>query len=622
MNIDINSLFENKSISAKGAFNRELSDEMTEFLSIYLKNSIGLEISKYDINKVINLINNIEINIDGRIAGNIENYIINYFVCHAASKLAHKNKNPAFLEIGVLFGGSLILSQIAKDRKNEITSIGIDPFDGYYYSDTGSKNDIVLDIPIDIETAKQNIKKILGNMTGIELLPYYSYDQKSVDFIGDYSLLALFIDGDHTYHGIQTDWSMYSERVVDNGFVIIDNYHDKDWPEVTTFVDNVILIDSRFSPVIVYDHVMILKKISDYKIPYNYLSKIIMFRELELAREYKRSLKLQKENKELIYKDEQLNRQLHSTNQKLKEKEQIIYELRNSRSYRFGFYVLHPTKIPSKIIEKILNKFINKKNKLENPKENLQKNINHIDEVNVIAEHLSKKDIKKGFMLDVGAHRGAAMGPFAVNDWNVICFEPDRKNRKYLLKSASRFNDKVKVENFAVSNKDNEVLPFYTSEESTGISSLNDFHSSHRESYQVKTVTLKTYLQKNNITKVDFLKIDTEGFDLFVLKGFPFEKIKPSYILCEFENYKTKRLGYTTVDLIKFLHDHGYSIIISEWEPVVRYGIKHKWKYFIDSEKAPDNDRAWGNIIAVLNKNDYKELSDDLRKIYKFKKDV
>lgn len=49
----------------------------------------------------------------------------------------------------------------------------------------------------------------------------------------------------------------------------------------------------------------------------------------------------------------------------------------------------------------------------------------------------------------------------------------------------------------------------------------------------VSTATLSNLLDKNKISKVDFLSLDVEGFELTVLKGINFERHAPSFILVE-----------------------------------------------------------------------------------------
>ena len=125
---------------------------------------------------------------------------------------------------------------------------------------------------------------------------------------------------------------------------------------------------------------------------------------------------------------------------------------------------------------------------------------------------------------------------------------------------------------------------------------------------------MSDYCVNKNIDKVDFLKIDTEGYDLMVLKGFPFERIKPNVILTEFENSKTVPLGYSIKDLAQFLVDNNYSVAVSEWYPVVRYGGNHKFRgiYPYPSELIDEN--STGNLIACQDKQILNEIVESVQK--------
>jgi len=226
-----------------------------------------------------------------------------------------------------------------------------------------------------------------------------------------------------------------------------------------------------------------------------------------------------------------------------------------------------------------------------------------IEEVDIIFQIFQNKSGKGKVMVDVGAHFGTTLLPFAKKNWTVFGFEPDPTNRAKLLPNVKDL-DNVVIDTRAVSNTSNETVSFFTSDVSTGISSMTSFHESHQETAQVKTVRLADFCQEKNITSIDFLKIDTEGFDLFVLQGFDWENQRhPDYIVTEFEDRKTIPLGYTFQEQAAFLIDKGYQVIISEWHPIVEYGRRHQWKRFVTDPKKVTSELAWGNIIATKPKN-------------------
>ncbi len=230
----------------------------------------------------------------------------------------------------------------------------------------------------------------------------------------------------------------------------------------------------------------------------------------------------------------------------------------------------------------------------------------NLEEVDIVYE-LLKNSKSSNIMIDVGAHYGTSLEPFAEDGWNVFAFEPDIKNRKILNDTCKKYNN-VTVDKRAVSNKDKEILSFYTSDVSSGISSLESFHKSHKETGLVETVTLESFMNENKIKDLTFLKIDTEGHDLFVLEGINWKKHKPEVVICEFEDRKTKPLGYSFDDLARYLTEKKYYLMISEWYPMLEYGHNHKWRQFGKYPYKLIDKKGWGNIIAVKNESLMKEL--------------
>jgi FkbM family methyltransferase len=223
-----------------------------------------------------------------------------------------------------------------------------------------------------------------------------------------------------------------------------------------------------------------------------------------------------------------------------------------------------------------------------------------LEEAELIRRALRAAGLRAGTMVDVGAHVGTVTSLFAPKGWIVHAFEPDPANRR---RFRERFDGDAQVvlDDRAVGEVDDDVLPFYTSEISTGISGLVPFHESHQLATQVTTVRLDTYLRAAGVPKVDLIKIDTEGFDLFVLRGFPWTDMpRPAAVLCEFEDAKTAKVGYTTVDLAQFLLELGYTVLVSEWHPIVRYGAVHSWRRMYPWRSPPESSLAgaWGNLLA------------------------
>jgi FkbM family methyltransferase len=217
-----------------------------------------------------------------------------------------------------------------------------------------------------------------------------------------------------------------------------------------------------------------------------------------------------------------------------------------------------------------------------------------IDECKLVALMIDPKGTDAGRMVDVGAHHGSALIHFLSKGWAIEAFEPDSRHYEY-LESRYGKDERVSLHSRAVTEVSGERRTLYISEESTGVSALAPFLDSHHEAETVETVALRDALSDLH---VDVLKIDTEGFDLAVLEGFPWEIDAPDVVICEFEDRKSIPLGYSLSDLGDFLVNHGYQVWMSEWHPVIRYGQKHDWHRLVEYPSEPASPEAWGNFIA------------------------
>ena len=236
-----------------------------------------------------------------------------------------------------------------------------------------------------------------------------------------------------------------------------------------------------------------------------------------------------------------------------------------------------------------------------------------LDETRLIAHLLS--DLPSGsVMIDVGGHHGSALAPFARMKWKVFAFEPDPENRKYL---EGRYGGEknIVIDCRAVGETAEAGVAFYASEESTGISGMLAFRESHKVVDTVDVTTVADIITDNTIGHVHFLKIDVEGYDYSVLKGVPWGKVKPDVIECEFEDAKTRHLGHTWRDICEYLVANGYTVYVSEWHPIVRYGIRHDWLGIKPYPCELEDQNAWGNLLAFRNDPGATAIQDALCKV-------
>ncbi len=219
-----------------------------------------------------------------------------------------------------------------------------------------------------------------------------------------------------------------------------------------------------------------------------------------------------------------------------------------------------------------------------------------IEEIDFIATAIGKSHADD-LMVDVGTHHGGSLKAFIESGWRVLGFEPDPSNRRVVI---DRFgaHDRLTIDPRAVSDKPAEGVNFFSTDESSGASSLSAFTGGHEASATVDVTTLESALAEHKVDAVRLLKVDAEGYDLMVLNGLPWDRIRPDAIMVEFEDRKTTPIGYTTADMAAALVSRGYTVYCSEWHPIVRYGIRHDWRRLFRWGTEQPATQSWGNLVA------------------------
>ncbi len=191
------------------------------------------------------------------------------------------------------------------------------------------------------------------------------------------------------------------------------------------------------------------------------------------------------------------------------------------------------------------------------------------------------------FFIQVGSNDGIQHDPLSKfikrNHWQGIMIEPQKKAFQQLAYAYQ--NEKVKPLNIAI-NEEDCVKPLFKISFSddrwaSGISSflksqveaqIENGHvgrmckkygitpPKNKQDYiaheEVQCLTFATVFEQNQVTKVDLLHIDTEGFDFEIIKLFDFDRFLPKAVIYEHTHLsKSDRQA-----CLLFLKEKSYSI--------------------------------------------------------------
>jgi len=189
-------------------------------------------------------------------------------------------------------------------------------------------------------------------------------------------------------------------------------------------------------------------------------------------------------------------------------------------------------------------------------------------------------DTEKGFYVDVGAHHpiyDSVTKLFYENGWHGINIEPQQKMFTQLVKDRKRdINLQI-----GVSDKPGELT--LRSYESSGLSTFSEEQKQEYEKnpysgtdefteHTVMVETLATIFKKHNVKKIQFLKVDVEGYEEQVLVGNDWGNFRPE-VLCIEANHIKK-------DWRPLLNKQGY--IFAFFDGLNEYYVDNESEYRIE----------------------------------------
>lgn len=179
-----------------------------------------------------------------------------------------------------------------------------------------------------------------------------------------------------------------------------------------------------------------------------------------------------------------------------------------------------------------------------------------------IHHKLKYRSIKTIF--DVGANTGQSRSYFRFNapDAKIYSFEPVRATFDRLKQSVGSDQNCV-LEQMALGDVAGEKTIRLFDSDMAVLNSLRDDVMNNAVNAREETIHIDTpdnYCRVNNIQKIDLLKIDTEGFEINVLKGAEqmLQNGRISFVYCETGFQQTNQRNTYFPLLTEYLAKHGY----------------------------------------------------------------
>ena len=145
---------------------------------------------------------------------------------------------------------------------------------------------------------------------------------------------------------------------------------------------------------------------------------------------------------------------------------------------------------------------------------------------------------KKGIYIDIGCYHPLKYSQtYKLHKlgWSGINLDISRES----IDLFNRFRPKDINLNVGISNKTGLENFYFDKKISTTNSISNEFSKDNVNNKKkfirkIQTQTIKQLFEENNISEVDFLKIDCEGMDLSIIKTIDFKKYKINFLSVEF----------------------------------------------------------------------------------------
>lgn len=179
-----------------------------------------------------------------------------------------------------------------------------------------------------------------------------------------------------------------------------------------------------------------------------------------------------------------------------------------------------------------------------------------------LVDMLNRNIPANGVFIDVGANIGSISIPLSRMrpDISIIAVEAspwifDVLKRNVKLNS----NGNIRIANYAVYNESGKTLAMYAPKELFGKGSLKAVYTKDAE--MVETITIDDIKKKFNLSAINYIKVDVEGFEASVFSGMTELSMadKPK-IIFEFSEWAEVAAGFSACEAQSVILSKGYTI--------------------------------------------------------------
>ena len=149
------------------------------------------------------------------------------------------------------------------------------------------------------------------------------------------------------------------------------------------------------------------------------------------------------------------------------------------------------------------------------------------------------------FFIEIGTSDFNTLEPLAEQGWNGIFIEPDNWYLKNLKRYDGCHYEQIAISDYKGTTKfhafDGRCVDGKNEQWIRGTGNINDINAQNTNpewpqvEFEVEVYKLHHIIERYDIKHIDFLKIDTEGNDYNIIKGYDF-RVRPKLIKIESEH--------------------------------------------------------------------------------------